>query len=154
MKNRKAHARPHGRFVLEQVPEVDALERIINPLLKHHPHRPDAAVRRISAAVLGNRMREAPNVECGVLRGRYHLSHRNVSGVTREHISAMRAPYTGDDAGSAHSKQDLLDIIRRKALLQSDLAAGYRPVTVLTGKVQGADEAILSPGRDPHRSKS
>src|SRR5437667_12753529 len=79
-------------LVWHQIGERNAGEQVVDALLEHSPHRPDAT-RCVRTTSLGiDRVKIAVDFEGDVLRGLDHVFYRNGLGITCEVIAALGAP--------------------------------------------------------------
>src|SRR5688572_19203223 len=70
LKDGESDALANLGLVGEQVAEIHALENLVDPLLEEHPDRADAAVPRVRAPLLADRVRDTVEIEGRELGGR------------------------------------------------------------------------------------
>src|SRR5439155_17709807 len=150
LESRQSDSLTHGRLVVKQVGQAHALQNVVDSLLQHHPHRPDAATIRRVAPFFLDRMAYAVKIERLELRCVDYISDRTLGRRSGQDISATRAAGAGDDAGASKSQKNLLDVVRRKPFLACDLPPVHRAKIGPLGEVERANHAVLGPGRYTH----
>src|SRR2546430_3184547 len=94
-------------LVVHQVGERNAGEQVVDALLQHSPHRPDAT-RRVRTTSLGiDRVKIAVDFEGDVLRGLDHIFDRNGLRITREENRPWR-PRSEEHTSELQSQSNLV----------------------------------------------
>ena len=150
MKDGKSDALPNLGLVGEEVGEIHPLEHLVDPLLEQHPHGADAAVARVRASLLTDRMRYAMKIERRELGGRNDIADGDLRGRTGERVPTVRAAGTPDDLGATKTQKDLLDVVGGQAFQGGDLSPGDRTMPAAPREVQRADDPVLGPRGNAH----
>ena len=94
----------HRRLSLQEIRQPHAIERVVDALLQHQPDGTDAAILRLGAALLGDGMGDAMDVERPALGRRDHFAHGDVHGVVGEDVAALGAARAADDTRATESQ--------------------------------------------------
>src|SRR5690242_4658328 len=100
-------------FVVREIGEGDAGQQIVDPLLEHSPHRPDAARRVWTTSLRIDGMEIAVDFEGDVLRRLNHVFYADRLRLASEVVATLRPTYRIDQSTAPQAEQDLLDVVVR-----------------------------------------
>ena len=150
IRGRQPSSRSGGELPGGEVGQGDVLEHGPEARPGGDPHVHDPPGRARVREVLG---RLAPHGSERPVDGPDHVGHRDVGGLLREQVAALRAPLRRDDPGGAQRAEDVLEELQRDVLRGREVLALDRLLRGCRRELRRDPYRIVSLRRDPHGRK-
>src|SRR5437879_1509497 len=80
------------------------------------------------------------------------VAQGQLTRITRQLVSAVRAAHTADDPGAAQSTQQLVEVGLGDLLAGGDFGALNRPLSIAAGKLDHGMSAVVTAHRQSHEN--